>query len=294
MENSHHHYGFPCSRKMVVVLVFLLIVTASLWAEVSYSGAAKLTVSTIMDLKAESSYSIRMPVLVGEGPLTSGNNIKFKGLLGLSPIAVTFNADAILTPVAVLELNIGGAAGTGWGLTEGLQGLLVKEPLQISPVSDSLGGLYYLGKAGAALQFDTAAIFPGDWTSVVMRTYHELNYQGYTGATADQLWSYELGGYRKDGFKYEADYLIGYQMPLMLNTVALQLETSRFYVFDDTVSDTILDVSVILNFGFTDDLSLMVVTQFTDKERQNTTNDYLVVKGDWRFTRVVGILNYAF
>ncbi|MEI6877175.1 MAG: hypothetical protein WCL50_18840 [Spirochaetota bacterium] len=82
------------------------------------------------------------------------------------------------------------------------------------------------GWAGASLQFDTGAIWPGNWNHVFMQSYHEINYQYLTGTSAGDIWIYEGSGNRVDGFAYSSTTLIGYQIPLVLSRVLVMLSTS--------------------------------------------------------------------
>ncbi len=184
---------------IVAILVIVLFTTLPLFSATTNSGNVKLIVSTIPELKVEAGYNVSFPFLQGDSMLTSGNNVKIKTLLGVSPIAATLQVDAVLTPLAVLELNLGGAVGTGWDFP-----LMSLEGIKVGPanddttlVSDSLGGLYLKGRVGAALQFDTGAILEGEWKSILLRTYHELNLQSYTGAENTDWWNYESSGVKR-------------------------------------------------------------------------------------------------
>jgi hypothetical protein len=148
-----------------------------------------------------------MPFLQGDGPLFSSNNVKFKGILGVSPISVSLTGEAVLTPIAVMELSVGGILGTGWNFDPlDLEGLRILEDSALTTRPDSMQGMYYKGKAGAALQFDTAAIWPGDWTSIVMRTYHEINIQGYTNYSGNTGgWEFETAGLHQNALNYKGD-----------------------------------------------------------------------------------------
>ncbi|MCK9287131.1 MAG: hypothetical protein PHU24_08945 [Sphaerochaetaceae bacterium] len=279
-------------KHFIVGIAMLMLIILPVCAETTMNGSIELIVSTAKDVKVETDFTIKMPILTGEGPLFQGNNLKVKGLLGLSPVAATVSVDAILTPVAVMELSLGGSMGTGWDLAGDLQGLRYF-PNSIPPVQTlSLQDFYYNGRAGAALQFDTAAIVPGDWTSVVIRTYHEFNYQGLINRNANDLWEYELAGFRKNGFNYRSEYLVGYQMPIMLNMVAFMFETSKFNLLDNHGNDTIYDMSVIGNLNFIEGLNLTLVGQFTTKMNDSTL--YPKLRGAWRFSRLVAMLKYSF
>jgi hypothetical protein len=199
--------------KSVVITMLLVLLTLPLFAQNTSSGNIKLIGAYPVEAKMEAGYTLKIPMLEGESPLFSGNNLKVKSLLGLSPVAATLGVDAVLTPIAVMELTLGGSLGTGWDFDPmGLSGLLMStDNIGVSDLTpDSLGGVYYKGRAGAALQFDTGVIFPGDWTSVLLRTYHEIMYQGYTGAKSGDAWEFETQGAKVNGFNYTGEYLVGY------------------------------------------------------------------------------------
>jgi hypothetical protein len=280
-------------NKRLLSLLVILMVAGILFAQTTTSsGTLKLTgaYGTVIEAKLDAAYQAKIPVLAGEGPLFSGNNVKVKANLGLSPIAGTVTLDAVLTPIAVAEISLGGGLGTGWDFDlMDLNGLKIGTTVGNSLTSDSLNGLYYLGRAGAAFQFDTGAIFAGDWMSVVIRTYHELNYKGYSNASADQAWEYEDGGAMVNGFNYKGEYILGYQMPLMVNLVGLQLETYSFNLFDDA-TDMVGDLSVIANTQFTGDLSLLTAIQFTNYSKDDNR---VITKGDAAFKRIALILTYV-
>lgn len=284
-------------RMFGVFTMVLVLMGGALWAsESEIAGNVRFIGSTappdnwVNEAKVEAGYTVRMPLFQGEGPLFSQNNLKLKGVLGVTPITGSLTFEAVLTPIAVMELSVGGVMGTGWNfdLME-LEGLRRNDGT--GTVEDSLGGMYYKGKAGVALQFDTAAIWPGDWTSVVMRTYHEVNYQGYlTGNTPSGGWEFETGGLHKDGLNYKGEYLIGYQMPLIIDTVALMLETYVDNIGNDLEVEMLMDVGLVMNFGLTDRLNLTVIPQLTTK---GTDADRAFEKVDLQFKRVAAMVNYA-
>jgi len=276
--------------KNILTILLLVLVSTGLFAQTTVSNNVKLTAAygSGLEAKLEFGHSMKMPVLQSDGPLFSGNNLKVKGLVGVSPIAGTVTVDAVLTPIAILELSLGGGLGTGWDfdLME-LSGLKLGTPL----VSDSLGGAYYMGRAGVALQFDTAAIVPGDWNSIVMRMYHEFNYKGYSAADAGVKWEYENGGAMVNGINYKGEYTLGYQMPLMLNLVALQLETFTYNLFTGDRGPLFYDLSLVGNLELTSDLNLTIATQFTNIDK---AADREIIEKDFGFKRVALMLNYSF
>ncbi len=275
-----------------MVLVLLAI---PVFAQNTSSANIKLIGAWPLEAKMEAGYTLKIPMLQGEGPLFSGNNLKVKGLLGLSPVAATLGVDAVLTPIAVMELTLGGALGTGWDFDAmEISGLLMStDPIGVSDLTaDPLGGVYYKGRAGAALQFDTGAIFPGDWTSILLRTYHEIMYQRYSGAKSGQAWEYETSGAKVNGFNYKGEYVVGYKLPLMLNMVAIQLETFSYNLFGDVDHPFKYDVGVIGNLGLLAGLDLTVIVQGTNLKKDSGTKEVEVVP--FRYKRVGVMLNYSF
>ena len=284
-------------KKTLSLLLVLFAVTLTLSAAVTGSGSAKLTAAVgngfSVDAKADVSYTLKMPMLEGDGPLFSDNNLKVKAHVGVSPIAVTGSIDAVLTPIAIAEISLGGGAGTGWDLP-----LMKLEGLRLdsagSLASDQLGGLYYFGRAGIALQFDTGAILSGDWSSVLVRAYHELNYQGYSNAEAAQPWEYETGGAAVNGFNCKGEYILAYQMPLPLNLVGAQFEWYINNVFDSDRSPLLYDVSALANIDIIDHLSLLVVGQFSNYQKKDKGTSELVLRDAVGFKRVAVIATYSF
>jgi len=280
--------------KSMGITLLLALLTLPLFAQNTSSGNIKLIGAWPLEAKMEAGYTLKIPMLEGENPLFSGNNLKVKGLLGLSPVAASFGVDAVLTPIALMELTLGGALGTGWDFeTMGLSGLLKSAgPIGSVLTADSLGGVYYKGRAGAALQFDTGVIFPGDWTSVLLRTYHEFMYQGYTGAKSGEAWEFETQGAKVNGFNYKGEYLIGYKLPIKINMVALQLETFAYDLFDGGSHPLRYDVGVIGNVEFFDGLNLTVIVQGTNLKKDPDTKEISIV--DFRYKRIGLMLNYSF
>jgi hypothetical protein len=92
-----------------------------------------------------------------------------------------------------------------------------------------------------------------------------------------------------NGFNYKGEYILGYQMPLMVNLVGLQLETYTYNILDDA-TDMVGDLSVIANTQFTEDLSLLTAVQFTNYSKDDNR---VIKKGDAAFKRIVLILTYA-
>lgn len=173
-----------------------------------YGGAA-------FEFKEDYKHSIKVP-FGGTGMLTEGNNLTVDLKAGVSPVAVTPGIDLTVTPVAVLQFMVGGEVGSGWYFSPlGVNGVgVLDDAADANEYSkEPFSGFKLKGKVGGAFQFDTGAVVPGDWTNVVIRTYHEAYYQQLTSAEAGDFWEYETGKDNWNGWKYYANYLLGYRTP---------------------------------------------------------------------------------
>ncbi|NLZ77002.1 MAG: hypothetical protein GX911_03445 [Spirochaetales bacterium] len=283
-------------KRTILVVLLIVGVSAGLVAQ-SGTFTAKLTGALgpgSMDLKAEGAYQVKIPMLQGEGPLFEGNNLKVKGALGISPIAAQVIFDAVLTPVALAEVNLGVAVGSGWAFPLLKMKGLIKAPAEgVAMVDETLKGVYVKPKAGIALQFDTGAVFDSKWASVVLRAHQELNFTYYSNAEKDEPWEFELSGELYNSFNYKGEYIVGYKLPLeWVNLVGLQVQ---HYVFDafNRKHGGLVDASILVNspFPVVDDLSLLMAIQFTNFKAQPDVRNRVVDR--LRFKRVALIATYS-
>jgi len=257
--------------------------------EITSSSELILQAATSPALKLFFIKRFNIPFLQGGSALTKDNNLNLALAGEISPISINGAADAVWTPIAFFQVSAGGRIGSGWNIilfgsdTYGIG--LNKSDASGKPehAGKSFDGLLWKVKTGATLQADLAAVFPGDWNHVVARSYHEINYGGYTSAGKGESWYYENDdGYQGEncnGFNYYGNLLIGYQMPIFLNTAALLAEANLFLYDtpdrakwgDDLIRWTF---SFLLNFSVTKKMDIALITQFW------TRRNFL--EADWR------------
>jgi hypothetical protein len=279
-----------CGKLLGRLFFFSLIVlTAPLRAEEPRPGVLSgtdltLQVSSLPEAKFGLVQSFTFPFLQGKNLLTADNNIKTAFTAELSPISLNGLAEALWTPIAFFQLAAGARAGSGWNITlfgSKVRGIGINRD-NGSGVSETLGsafnGLLWKTHLGGALQFDAAALIPGDWHHVVFRSYHEINYKGYTAASSGDSWYFENDdGENRNGFNYYGSLLLGYQMPLFLNTVGLLAE-GDLYLYDtpnrDQWGDELIrwTFSGLLNFTITKQFSAAFLVQL--RTRRNYEDPY--------------------
>jgi len=256
------------------------------------------------EAKAALSLSESFPMLVGSGPLTSGNNLKLKGSAELSPVSLNVVVQASLTPIAFLVFDGGASVGTGWtaGPFRGLG---------INPVGNAesdidlepFGGAVYRVWGTGTFQFDVAALAPGDWNHVVMVASSKVEYKAYTGAGSRDAWLWEADSAENfNGSKLYMTYVLGYQMPLMLDMVGIMVESEEWLgdVRDYGPMKTAWgsdfrtwQLGALTNFSLSDKDSLTVLYQFKRKvdytEESTRNRDFRTRVYDdayWYFNRL--------
>jgi hypothetical protein len=276
--------------KKCALFMALLVCVQALMAEdppggQTASGELILQVSSLPEVKLGFTEHFRFPFLQGESPLTEGNNIDLAVTAEISPVSLNGIAEAVWTPVAFFQMAAGGRIGSGWNIElfgSKSYGIGLTQPGladKLEHDGSAFDGLLWKVQAGGVLQFDLAALFPGDWHHVVARSYHEVNYRGYTRAKAGESWYYENDdGENCNGFNYYANLLVGYQMPVFISMAALLAEAD-LYLYDLPDRSRWGDEKIrwtfsgIAAFTFTDQFGLALIAQF------RTRRNY--VEPDW-------------
>ena len=207
----------------------------------------------------------------GDGILTSGNNIKLNGSFELSPVSIKPGFSVTYTPLALLNVQAGANILTGWFLPGlNVQGVGLWDGTKY--VSKDLNAVVHEVWAQATLQFDLAAVMPGDWNHVVTLNTFKLSHTGLSGKEAANgtAWLLQGSGEKVNGFKYNANFTFGYQMPLLLNMVGAQVILNG-YLGDAYKEYKALDGFMTTNicptmiFKFNDQHNLALQFQFTTR-----------------------------
>jgi hypothetical protein len=246
----------------------------------------------------------KFPFLRGETPLTADNNIALKLETLLSPIWAGVTGNAVMTVFPFLSFNIGGMTGTGWNydlfgkvplVGLGLNRKTNADDPDDGVIGNGLDGVVWDTHAGAMVQFDLAAFFPGDWNHVVMQIYNNVQYFAYTKAKGDDFWYY-LGddGMNRNAFRYKFDAFIGYMMPIFMDLVGVQFSGVLPFHNIDT-GDSVRDIgysftnALIINFRINKSFSIMTITRMTNGLKDPITSAY---EREWGFDRVQFIANW--
>ncbi|MCL2190887.1 MAG: hypothetical protein FWB79_02740 [Treponema sp.] len=290
-------------KKMALFLLLPMLLAQALVAQeeeadlgIESSPGVFLQVTSSPAAKIGFNWRFRIPFLQGDGPLTRGNNITVTPGLEISPVDVHLTASAVWTPIAFVEIVAGGRIGSGWNINlfgDDIHGMglnLAEEDadgyMRARHDGGALDGLLWQARAGAAIQGDLAAFFPGEWNHVIFRSFHEISHAAYSRATGGEFWFFENdAGENRNAFSYRGNLLIGYQMPIFLSMVALIAEAERFLQGPpdrEQWGDHRLrwTFSGVLNFSVTERFEIALITQF--RTRRN------FLEPGWEYMHVTG------
>ena len=213
------------NRVLVLILLsFLCLMPDLAVAEEGMETSTDLEfqVTSLPEARLRLNQSFIFPFLQGQNPLFQDNNIKIVLSADFTPITLAAIAELSWTPAAFFFLSAGGKAGSGWNIPIA-KGIGINTPIgaKTPGIRDSeikgkaFDGLIWGAWGAGTFQFDLGALIPGDWNHIVFQTRQEFRYSGYTRAGPDDSWVLENDdGEDRNGWKYAASYVIGYQMPL--------------------------------------------------------------------------------
>ncbi len=257
-----------------------------------------------------------IPTPFGDNPLVSGNRVKITGIFELSPVSIDPAIQVQFSPIAFLDFTAGASIAAGWPLSLG-DDFNVPGIAEWNPVTEEYDDLIFNAARIEAwfqglFQFDLAAIIPGEWNHVVTMNTYKVYYEGVTGLANGQPYNYQGSGGKVNGWKYNATFLLGYQMPLVLQTVAVQAEldgyldgeaayAKEYHSIDpDFMTVYIAPVAIL---EFTEKDALTIQARFASRPSYTTTykssadrlNGTLVPVGrEWFFDRIALSYKHSF
>ena len=252
-------------------------------------------------------YKILTPF--GDNPLVKGNNVTISPALEISPVTLMPQFFVAFTPIAFLKFTASAKIGTGWEFI-GIKGMGDLDSAENGYKSlTPFKNYFYEFRLSNLFQFDVGAIVPGDWTHVVMQASYDILYTGLTGVENGTPWIWQASGEKANGWNYYSQIILGYQMPLVLQTVGLQFELSGYYdesSFDAEYSKWNSDfmrvnINPICILKFNENHALTIQTRFSSRRGFSSdkgsaaTNFNLDYNGrEWWLERIAFSYAYSF
>lgn len=214
------------------------------------------------------SYKLATPL--GSHWLLSDANVNFTGSFELSPLSIRPCLKAEFTPVPFLVFGVGGSIGTGWNPLDFDGMSIYNAGKQKYEALTPFKHYYHDFWASATFQFDTGALFPGDWNHVVMQATYQWIYKGITGVDDGEIWEWQVIPGEANGWQYYVTGVLGYQMPLVLDMIGFMGEFYGHYDRSDFYSlyrafdgeFMWIDLSLLLEFKLNEKNTLMALFTF--------------------------------
>ena len=201
----------------------------------SFMSALSLSLSPISEAKPDdgnggnhfaSITGVNVPVPYGQFvaiytiPLDFGDNIIFSGanvqlIAGptLTPVGLDTQAGIIFTPSPIINFGLATTIGTGWAIGPshgiGLYNYSKNKYEQCTPFTVWKYDFIFQTQ----FQFDFGAIFPGDWTHIVIQATEQIYYEGNTTAKKYELWEWSGQMDSVNGFMQAGNAMLGYMFP---------------------------------------------------------------------------------
>ena len=267
-----------------------------------------------VELRVVGTAGYTIPVPFGDNPLVKDNKLRFYGQLELSPVSILPAVGVSFSPIAFLDFSAGASIGSGWTIRLGseLQGIAKWNAFSASYEEIAFKSAYWDAWFQGAFMFDFAAIKAGDWNHVVAYAAYKLAYQGITsGGENGNPWMYKLEPEKINGWHYTADFIVAYQMPLVLKTVGVQTElegqvngkkdfAAQYHLMNPNFMSISISPLMVFEFSKKDALTI----QFKFASRRSYTEKASPVKNvltglqqsgrEWYFNRIAFSYTHTF
>ena len=259
---------------------------------------------------AHADYKIATPL--GSSWLVKNANIVLGSALEISPVSVKPQVSVSFTPLPFLVFSAGAQAGTGWNLL-GLQGMAAYNGGEGYEDLTPFKNYFLKWWAQGTFQFDTGAIFAGDWTHVVLQYSYQVYYEGISGVDNQTVWNWQCSGNKVNGLKNYQCGILAYQMPLVLYRAGVMFELdgyydSAVYANPDYNGDfKQISISPLIQLKFNKHNTLSILFGFSSRrayEAQTASNapeiydynhsDSVYTSREWYFNRIALSWTFTF
>lgn len=249
-----------------------------------------------------------IPTPLGEHWLLSSANLAVKCTFELTPVTVKPCIEASFTPLPFLVFAAGAQAGTGWNLA-GLQGMAGFNGVTAGTYTDyrAFQDWFLKWYAQGTFQFDTGAIFAGDWTHIQIMYTYQVYYERLTSAADGSVWMWQCSGNKVNGFKEYQNLVLAYAMPLVVSRIGVLTEIEGPYqdqvytnpYYKGSFKTVSISPMAQLTFGEHDVLTILAGfssrRSFTQAHTAATEETALTYAGrEWFFNRIALSWTHSF
>lgn len=250
-------------------------------------------------------YKIATPL--GSNWLVSDANVVLNGSLELTPISIKPSVKVAFTPVPFIVFSTGASFGYGWDLPAlNFKGMAVYDSTEKDYVS--VNTIFYEWWAQGTFQFDTGALFPGDWTHVVMLYSYRISYENLAGIADNSIFTWQGSGEKVAGLQNYQSAIIAYQMPLVLYRVGAMLEIGGYFngeglpsAYDPSFKS--ISISPLAQFKLSEKDTLNVLCSISSRrcfenvpaeDSKTQTFELTKTSREWYFNRIALSYSHTF
>lgn len=249
-----------------------------------------------------------IPTPLGKHWLVSGATLNLGTSLELSPLSIKPGINASFTPLPFLVFSAGAEIGTAWSVI-GLQGMALSDGISAYENLPAFQDYYTRYWAQGVFQFDTGAVWAGDWNHVQIQYTYRAYYDGIIGLDKGDIWMWQATGNKANGLKNYQCLILAYQMPLMISRAGIMFEFEGHYGKENYgplcngYNGNFKEISIVpmAQFSFTKNDTLSVILGFSSRrsfvqEHEDSFYEpYLTFAGrEWYFKRIAFSYTHRF
>ena len=230
-EKSDFTEKNPWSFSITTDFAYYPLSARKAWAEGKTHFAPLTGIYSSIEGRVTGKAAYVLPLPLGDSWLVKGGNIKFTGSFEVTPVSIKPGFSAAWTPLPFIVFEAGSSIGTGWELL-GLKGMAAFDGSSAYTNLTPFSNFYLNAYAQGTFQFDTGAIWAGDWTHVQLMYTYQVFYENLLGLPEGEIWMWQCTGNKCDGLQEYQNLILAYQMPLVLSRAGFIFESSRHYKND--------------------------------------------------------------
>jgi apolipoprotein N-acyltransferase len=213
-------------KKLIIELSVFCTLTGGIFADTDIKKTGELTFFASSTLATQIDYREKYAF---------PNNLTLSVDGAVTPVTAEIAAQADWDAAPFLSISTGAGIGTGWNIpfvsmAKGLCKNIRKGAHDQTYTDDSLQGAVWYANTALILQFDYAAINPGEQNHLIGRLTTTFEYKAYTNARQDQAWLYKCdAGSNFNGWKYKSNLFIGYALPYTTTVTGAFIEVNQTY-----------------------------------------------------------------
>ncbi len=242
-------------------------------------------------------YSISTPL--GDHWLLKSAEVVLEGSLEVSPVSLMPGVSVKFTPLPFLIFRAGVQSGTGWNLG-GLQGMASFNGAD-SYTDDAPFSVWLLRWfVEGTFQFDTGAVWPGDWTHFQVMYTYQLFYEHLTSHGKSDVWMWQCSGNKANGLQNYQSLVLAYAMPMVFSRAGVLCEWEGHFDASDYGTSAFggnfekVSISPLAQFTFGQHDSLSVLLGFSSRRSFEEPHSVSYVEPlltyagyEWYFNRLV-------